>query len=83
MEPSYVIRSVRANSQDARLCDDFARNAVHAAMAGKTNLIIGDWYSVYVHVPVALATASRKKVDPEGDLWRAVIATTGQPPTWD
>lgn len=82
MEPSYVIRSVRANSQDARLCDDFARNAVHAAMAGKTNLIIGDWYSVYVHVPVGLATASRKKVDPEGDLWRAVIATTGQPPTW-
>ena len=83
IDPSYIIRSVPANSQDARLCDGFARNAVHAAMAGKTDLIIGDWYSVYVHVPIPLATASRKKIDPESDLWSAVIAATGQPQTWD
>ncbi|HOU22280.1 MAG: ATP-dependent 6-phosphofructokinase [Kiritimatiellae bacterium] len=83
IDPSYVIRSVPANSQDARLCDGFARHAVHAAMAGKTDLIIGDWYSVYVHVPIPLATASRKKVDPESDLWHAVIAATGQPQVWD
>lgn len=83
IDPSYVIRSVPANSQDARLCDGYARNAVHAAMAGKTDLIIGDWYSVYVHVPISLATTSRKKVDPESDLWHAVIAATGQPQTWD
>ena len=83
IDPSYIIRSVPANSQDARLCDGFARNAVHAAMSGKTDLIIGDWYSVYVHVPIALATASRKKIDPESDLWRAVIAATGQPQSWD
>ncbi len=83
IDPSYVIRSVPANSQDARLCDGYARNAVHAAMAGKTDLIIGDWYSVYVHVPIALATAGRKKIDPESDLWHAVISATGQPQTWD
>ena len=83
IDPSYVIRSVPANSQDARLCDGYARNAVHAAMAGKTDLIIGDWHGVYVHVPIPLATASRKKIDPESDLWRAVIAATGQPQTWD
>ena len=83
IDPSYIIRSIPANSQDARLCDGFARNAVHAAMAGKTDLIIGDWYSVYVHVPIPLATASRKKVDPESDLWHAVIAATGQPQTWE
>ncbi len=83
IDPSYIIRSIPANSQDARLCDGFARNAVHAAMAGKTDLIIGDWYSVYVHVPIPLATAGRKKVDPESDLWHAVIAATGQPQTWD
>ena len=82
-DPSYIIRSVPANSQDARLCDGYARNAVHAAMAGKTDLIIGDWYSVHVHVPIPLAVASRKKIDPESDLWHAVIAATGQPPTWD
>jgi 6-phosphofructokinase 1 len=82
IDPSYIIRSVPANSQDARLCDGYARHAVHAAMAGKTDLIIGDWYSVYVHVPIAAAVASRKQIDPEGDLWNSVIASTGQPHSW-
>lgn len=35
IDPSYIIRSSAANSEDAILCDFFARNAVHAAMAGK------------------------------------------------
>ena len=83
IDPSYIIRSVPANSQDARLCDGYARNAVHAAMAGKTDLIIGDWHSVFIHVPTPLATASRKKIDPESDLWHAVISATGQPQSWD
>ena len=83
IDPSYVIRSVPANSQDARLCDAYARHAVHAAMAGKTDLIVGDWNGVYVHVPIPLAVASRKKIDVENDLWHAVIAATGQPQTWD
>ena len=82
-DPSYIIRSVPANSQDARLCDGYARNAVHAAMAGKTDLLIGDWYSVFVHVPIPLAVTSRKKIDPESDLWHSVIAATGQPQAWN
>ncbi len=83
IDPSYVIRSVPANSQDARLCDAYARHAVHAAMAGKTDLIVGDWNGVYVHVPIPLAVASRKKIDVESDLWHAVISATGQPQIWD
>ena len=83
IDPSYIIRSIPANSQDARLCDSFARNAVHAAMAGKTDLIIGDWYSVFVHVPIPAAVASRKKINPEGELWQAVMAATGQPAVWE
>ena len=83
IDPSYIIRSVPANSQDARICDSYARHAVHAAMAGKTDLIIGDWHWVYVHVPIPAATSSRKKVDPEGSLWTSVIAATGQPHTWE
>ena len=83
IDPSYIIRSVPANSQDARLCDSYARHAVHAAMAGKTDLIIGDWYSVYVHVPIPLAVVRRKKIDIESDLWHAVISATGQPQVWD
>jgi hypothetical protein len=34
-DPSYLIRSVPADAEDSILCDFFARNAVHAAMAGK------------------------------------------------
>ena len=83
IDPSYIVRSVPANSQDAWLCDGFARNAVHAAMAGKTDLIVGYWYGVFVHVPIPAATASRKKVDPESDLWKAVVSATGQPPAWE
>lgn len=82
IDPSYIVRSVPANSQDAQLCDGFARHAVHAAMAGKTDLIIGLWHMVYVHVPIATATAGRKQVDPESELWRSVISATGQPALW-
>jgi 6-phosphofructokinase 1 len=83
IDPSYIIRSVPANSQDARVCDYYARHAVHAAMAGKTDLIIGDWHGVYVHVPIPAATVRRKTVDPEGSLWSSVIAATGQPAAWE
>lgn len=30
IDPSYIIRSVPANSEDSMLCDQFARRAVHA-----------------------------------------------------
>ena len=82
IDPSYIIRSVPANSHDARICDTYARNAVHAALAGKTDCIIGDWYSAFVHVPISEAVRSRKKIDRAGDLWTAVLSTTGQPVSW-
>jgi 6-phosphofructokinase 1 len=80
-DPSYFIRSVPANSDDALLCDQLARHAVHAAMAGKTNLVIGLWNGTFTHLPIALATSGKKTVDPEGALWRSVLACTGQPRT--
>lgn len=79
LDPSYYVRAVAANSDDSLLCDQFARHAVHAAMAGRTDMVVGHWNDTYIHVPIALATGSRRKVDPEGDLWESVIAATGQP----
>ena len=52
-------------------------------MAGKTDCIIGDWYSRYVLVPIPEAVKSRKKIDPESDLWQNVISSTGQPLAWE
>jgi 6-phosphofructokinase 1 len=79
IDPSYHIRSVPASPSDAVYCWHMARNAVHAALAGNTEMIIGRWHGRFVHVPMALATRSRKRVDPTGDLWMSVIEATGQP----
>ena len=77
--PSYSIRSVAPNASDRFLTDRLARNAVHAAMAGKTDVLVGSWNQATVWVPIATAVAERKRMDPDGDLWNAVLATTGQP----
>ncbi len=79
IDPSYMIRSVPANASDSIFCDILARHAVHAGMAGKTDLVIGRWNGVFTHVPLSLVTAERKTVDPDGPLWLAVSETTGQP----
>ena len=77
--PSYQIRSVPASPSDSVFCWNMARNAVHAAMAGNTELLIGRWHGRFVHVPLPLATRFRKQVDLGEDLWMSVIESTGQP----
>jgi len=81
-DPSYLIRSVPANSDDAIFCDALARHAVHAGMAGKTNVVVGIWNGVFTWVPIPLAVSGKKQVDPAGPLWKSVLAATGQPPVW-
>lgn len=79
IDPSYMIRGVPAEAVDAILCDDLARSAVHAAMAGKTDILVGRWHRVFTHVPLPLVLSEKKRIDPRGPLWRAVLETTGQP----
>jgi len=78
-DPSYFVRSGPANSEDSILCDLFARNAVHAAMAGKTGLVIGFLHDEFIHVPIELLAGRRKSIDPSGPVWAGVLAATGQP----
>lgn len=77
-DPSYSIRSCPANTGDSLLCEQMARNAVHAAMAGKTDLLIGFWHNHFVHVPLALSAGERQSLSPESSMWVAVLAMTGQ-----
>jgi len=79
IDPSYTIRSVPANAEDSMYAAALGRRAVDAAMAGKTDLLIGYWHNYFTHVPLELAVSKRKQVDPEGELWREVLSTTGQP----
>jgi 6-phosphofructokinase 1 len=82
IDPSYQIRSVPASPSDSAYCWNMARDAVHAAMAGNTEMLIGRWHGRFVHVPMPLATRFRKQVDVTEDLWMSVLETTGQPAAW-
>ena len=78
-DPSYQVRSRPSNCEDDLLCDLFARHAVHAAMAGKTGVVIGFVHERFVHVPIELLATQTKRLDPASGWWRSVLATTGQP----
>ncbi len=76
IDPSYIIRSRPAIADDALICLQMGQNAVHAGMAGKTDMLIGYWNSHYTHVPLAMAVSARKKIDPNGLLWQTVLSVT-------
>jgi 6-phosphofructokinase 1 len=78
-DPGYFIRSSPANAEDSIVCDLFARSAAHAAMAGKTGLIIGFLHERFIHVPIALLATQKKRIEPDSLVWRAALAATGQP----
>ena len=79
IDPSYMIRSMPASAYDSAFCLQLGHYAVHAGMAGRTNMLVGHWNDRFTHIPIPLAIASRKKVDPQGALWSSVLAATGQP----
>jgi len=79
IDPSYMIRSAPANPADSIYCERLGNAAVHAAMAGKTKLIIGLVNNEFVHLPISAVISSRNKVDPEGNLWRDTLDATHQP----
>ena len=78
IDPSYIIRSRPANANDSVICLQMGQNAVHAGMAGKTDMLVGYWNNHYTHVPLAMAVSARKKIDPNGLLWQTVLAVTDQ-----
>jgi 6-phosphofructokinase 1 len=77
-DPSYFIRSLPADAMDSWLCERFARAAVHAAMAGRTDMLVGLWHNHLVHVPLSVAAGASKRLDPESELWSSVLSLTGQ-----
>jgi len=80
-DPGYAIRGCAANTEDAILSDRYARHAVHAGMAGRTGLVIALLHGRFVHLPVALLDGPEKRLDLQGELWHAVLSTTGQSAT--
>ena len=79
IDPSYTIRSLPADAWDSAFCLLLGQYAVHAGMAGRTDMIVAYWNHQGTHVPISLAVSQRKKLDPEGWIWNSVLAITGQP----
>lgn len=78
IDPSYIIRSAPACPTDSVYCERLGNNAVHAAMAGKTRVLIGMVNNEFVHLPTAMVVSNRNRVDPEGSLYRDALDSTGQ-----
>ena len=79
IDPSYTIRSTPASPPDSAFCLMLGHNAVHAAMAGRTNMVVGYWRDEFTHLPIAAAVSERKQIDPKDKLWTGVMSSTGQP----
>lgn len=79
IDPSYTIRSLPANAMDSSFCLILGQHAVHASMAGRTDMLIGFWNHAFTHVPLPLATSVRKQLDPQAEIWQRVLGATGQP----
>jgi 6-phosphofructokinase 1 len=79
IDPSYIIRSAPANPNDSIYCARLGTNAVHAAMAGKSELLISLVHDTFVHIPINVAVSRKNRINPDKELWRDVVAATGQP----
>ena len=80
IDPSYMIRAAAAHPFDMLHCARFAQNAVHAAMAGKSGMLVGYWHGHMTHVPLKVLETRKQSISPQGELWFNVLEMTGQPP---
>lgn len=78
IDPSYIIRSVPANAGDRVYCGFLGQNAVHAAMAGKTGMVVTQLKSSIVHLPLELVARQRRSLNVLSDYWGTVMEATGQ-----
>ena len=80
IDPSYIIRSVPANTEDRIYCGFLGQYAVHAGMAGKTGIMISYLHDQFVHIPLKEAVKRRKQVNLHSRFWFSVLESTGQGP---
>jgi 6-phosphofructokinase 1 len=79
LDPSYYVRSLPAIPTDSIFCQNLAHHAVHAAMSGRTRLVVATCNGIYCHIPLEAVVLGRQFIDPRGPLWTSALQTTGQP----
>lgn len=84
IDPSYIIRSVPANSSDSVMCLILSQSVAHGVMSGYTGFSVGVVNNRTVYIPIGLITAhSPKLLRPNGRTWERICITTGQPDVQD
>lgn len=76
IDPSYMIRSTPANAADSSFCLRLGNFAVHAAMAGKTNTLVGYWNQHFTLTPIKLAISHKKTIRVQSSLWETISEIT-------
>lgn len=79
VNPTYMVRSVPASAIDRVYCTRLGQDAVHAAMSGRTKMIVGARHEKFIHLPMDMITTGRRYVKLKGVLWNTVLGLTGQP----
>ena len=80
INPSYMIRSVAANSADSYLCLLLAQNAVHGAFAGFTGFSTGIVNNRVVYIPISTIVAnSPRRIRKHGRTLERMYSVTQQP----
>lgn len=79
IDPSYSIRAGVATASDSELCTLYSQMAAHAALRGKTNMMVGLLHGKFVHLPLAKVTEGKKNIDIKGLYWQGFLDATGCP----
>lgn len=79
IDPTYMIRTVPANTHDVRMCSELAAGAVHGAMAGFTGFTVGHVNNTPAMIPVSAFFGKKNTVGTDSRAWKRVLAGTGQP----
>ncbi|KHN20613.1 6-phosphofructokinase 5, chloroplastic [Glycine soja] len=79
IDPTYMIRAIRANASDGILCTVLGQNAVHGAFAGYSGITVGLCNTHYVYFPIPEVISHPRLVDPNSRMWHRCLTSTGQP----
>ncbi|GLJ13002.1 hypothetical protein SUGI_0203080 [Cryptomeria japonica] len=79
IDPTYMIRAIRANAADGILCTVLGQNAVHGAFAGFSGITVGICNTHYVYLPIPEVIQYARAVDPNSRMWHRCLTSTGQP----
>ena len=79
LTPTFADTLVARHGTGSKVFSVAGKDRSAVAMAGKTGVVVGVLHDRFVHVPSDLIVSRKKRIDPDGLEWAAVLAATGQP----